>query len=80
MPPINFGSYQTKIYHEGAALGRLPAVTTNPTLLEHHARKVLSPRAYSYVAGGAGEKATMDANRLAFRQWKFEFGERGKGN
>jgi hypothetical protein len=69
MPPINFGSYQTKIYRDGA-LGNLPAVTTNPTLLEQHAREVLSPRAYSYVATGAGEKATMDANRLAFRQWK----------
>ena len=26
--------------------------------------------AYNYIAGGAGEGATMDANRLAFRQWK----------
>lgn len=69
MPPINFGSYQTKIYNEGAQ-DKVPAVTTNPTLLEQHARKILSPRAYSYVATGAGERATMDANRLAFRQWK----------
>ncbi|KAL4874420.1 FMN-dependent dehydrogenase [Aspergillus karnatakaensis] len=70
MPPINYGSYQTQIYHEGAALGKIPAVTTNPVLLQEHARRVLSPRAFSYVAGGSGEKATMDSNRLAFRQWK----------
>nr|P0DUR7.1 RecName: Full=FMN-dependent alpha-hydroxy acid dehydrogenase qulF; AltName: Full=Quinolactacin A2 biosynthesis cluster protein F [Penicillium citrinum] len=70
MPPVNFGSYQTKIYHDGTNLNRLPAITTNPTLLEKHAREVLSSRAYSYIAGGAGEKSTMEANRLAFRQWK----------
>ena len=27
-------------------------------------------RNFNYVSGGAGERATMDANRLAFRQWK----------
>jgi len=27
-------------------------------------------RSFNYVSGGAGEKSTMDANRLAFRQWK----------
>ena len=50
---------------------RLPLVTTDPRKLEDQAKSVLKPTAYSYVAGGAGERATMDANRLAFRQWKF---------
>ena len=49
---------------------RLPTVTTDPNKLEEQAKSILKPTAYNYVAGGAGERATMDANRLAFRQWK----------
>lgn len=49
---------------------RLPAVTTDPNRLEEQAKSTLASTAYNYVAGGAGERATMDANRLAFRQWK----------
>jgi lactate 2-monooxygenase len=49
---------------------RLPTVTTDPNKLEDQARSILKPTAFNYVAGGAGERATMDANRLAFRQWK----------
>lgn len=45
-------------------------MTTDPNKLEEQAREHLGVRAFNYVAGGAGEKATMDANRLAFRQWK----------
>jgi hypothetical protein len=47
-----------------------PIVTTDPNKLEEQARGVLKLESYNYVAGGAGERATMDANRLAFRQWK----------
>jgi isopentenyl diphosphate isomerase/L-lactate dehydrogenase-like FMN-dependent dehydrogenase len=49
---------------------QLPIVTTNPNNLEDQAKSILKPTAFNYVAGGAGERATMDANRLAFRQWK----------
>lgn len=49
---------------------RYPLVTTDANKLEDQAQKVLKPTSYNYVAGGAGERATMDANRLAFRQWK----------
>ncbi|KAJ6113324.1 hypothetical protein N7523_006641 [Penicillium sp. IBT 18751x] len=66
----NYGSYQTEIYGKGALMGIMPSVTTDPRLLEEQASKALGARAFNYVAGGAGEKATMDANRLAFRQWK----------
>lgn len=45
-------------------------MTTDPNALEAQAKKFMDVRSYNYVAGGAGEKATMDANRLAFRQWK----------
>src|SRR5699024_7028400 len=34
--------------------------------LERAAHRTMSPRARAYVAGGAGEGATMDANRAAF--------------
>ncbi|KUI60456.1 hypothetical protein VP1G_07654 [Cytospora mali] len=30
----------------------------------------MEPGPFNYIYGGAGEGATMDANRLAFRQWK----------
>lgn len=66
----NYGSFQAEIYGRGAMAGSLPSVTTDPRLLEEHARKALGARSFNYVAGGAGEKATMDSNRLAFRQWK----------
>ncbi|KAL4883910.1 FMN-dependent dehydrogenase [Aspergillus karnatakaensis] len=68
--PENYGEYQTEIYGQGALLGLKPNVTTDPRLLEEQAKKTLSERSFNYVAGGAGEKATMDSNRLAFRQWK----------
>jgi lactate 2-monooxygenase len=66
----NYGLYQTEIYRKAAMTGSLPIVTTDPTQLQAEAKKTLSSKAYNYVAGGAGEHATMDANRLAFRQWK----------
>ena len=59
-----------QIYKDGLLENRLPIVTTDPNQLEEQARKHLGVRSFNYVAGGAGEKATMDANRLAFRQWK----------
>ncbi|KAK9651697.1 hypothetical protein V6Z96_004862 [Aspergillus fumigatus] len=68
--PENYGDFQTEIYGRGALMGLKPNVTTDPRLLEEQARKALGARSFNYVAGGAGEKATMDANRLAFRQWK----------
>jgi lactate 2-monooxygenase len=67
---INYGLYQTEIYGKAAMTGSLPIVTTDTTQLEAQAKKAMSARAYNYIAGGAGEMATMDANRLAFRQWK----------
>ena len=49
---------------------RSPSMTTDPNQLEAQAKKHLGVKSFNYVSGGAGEKATMDANRLAFRQWK----------
>ncbi|KAL9591692.1 MAG: hypothetical protein Q9179_007469, partial [Wetmoreana sp. 5 TL-2023] len=68
-----YGAFQTEIYKEGLLDSKLPTVTTDPNRLEEQARTFLGTRSFNYVAGGAGEKATMDANRLAFRQWKVRF-------
>ncbi|MCJ1297710.1 hypothetical protein MMC08_000498 [Hypocenomyce scalaris] len=65
-----YGKYQMDIYGEGLLKNKLPTVTTDPNKLEEQAKKYMGARSYNYVAGGAGERATMDANRLAFRQWK----------
>ncbi|PVH81100.1 FMN-dependent alpha-hydroxy acid dehydrogenase [Cadophora sp. DSE1049] len=66
----NFGAFQNEIYAAGMLHQQFPLVTTDPNKLEDQARKCLPPAAYNYVAGGAGERATMVANRLAFMQWK----------
>jgi len=68
--PRKYGAYQMQIYTNGLLKNILPTVTTDPNKLEEQAKKTLGARSYNYVAGGAGERATMDANRLAFRQWK----------
>ncbi|KAL8716157.1 MAG: hypothetical protein Q9220_000062 [cf. Caloplaca sp. 1 TL-2023] len=65
-----YGAFQTEIYANGILNNKLPIVTTDPNKLEEQAKRYLGERSFNYVAGGAGEKATMDANRLAFRQWK----------
>jgi lactate 2-monooxygenase len=67
-PPYH--TFQSEIYQKGVLAGEKPLVTTNPNQLEHDARKAMKPEAFNYVFGGAGEHATMEANRLAFRQWK----------
>lgn len=65
-----YGNYQNEIYGKGVYLDTRQTVSTDPRLLEQQAKNALSQKSFDFVAGGAGEKATMDANRLAFRQWK----------
>lgn len=43
---------------------------TDPSELERRARRVMSRRAWAYVAGGAGDGRTMRHNRAAFEQWR----------
>lgn len=66
----SYGQYQIELYTNGVMLEEPPVVTTNPNKLEEQARKAMSTGPFNYIFGGAGEGATMDANRLAFRQWK----------
>jgi lactate 2-monooxygenase len=61
---------QAAIYLQGLA-GRRPVVPTNGALLEEAARRVMSARAFAYVAGGAGNEVTQRANRAAFERWRF---------
>ena len=61
---------EQEIYNNGLLRNKLPTVTTDPNKLEGQAKEHLGAKSFNYVAGRAGEKATMDANRLAFRQWK----------
>lgn len=65
----NYGAYQDKIYREGLR-GHLPVVTTNPNGLQAQFKSSIPSKPYNFISGGAGEGATMDANRQAFRQWK----------
>ncbi|KAK4943625.1 hypothetical protein LTR66_014592 [Elasticomyces elasticus] len=65
-----YGAYQSEIYANGMFKNIMPTVTTDPNKLEEQAKQCMSKKGYNYVGGGAGERATMDANRLAFRQWK----------
>jgi isopentenyl diphosphate isomerase/L-lactate dehydrogenase-like FMN-dependent dehydrogenase len=59
---------QARIYRDGA-LGRRPVVPADFETLERRARAKASVRAWAYCAGGAGEGATMRANRAAFERW-----------
>jgi lactate 2-monooxygenase len=65
-----YGAFQNEIYIKGMFHGIKPTITKDYSKLEEQAKSTMPPESYCYVAGGAGERATMDANRLAFRQWK----------
>ncbi|KAI2635189.1 FMN-dependent dehydrogenase [Xylaria nigripes] len=65
-----YSNYQGEIFARGLLQGTRPLVTTDPNKLRLQAKKTMREEPYNYIAGGAGEGATMDANRLAFRQWK----------
>jgi isopentenyl diphosphate isomerase/L-lactate dehydrogenase-like FMN-dependent dehydrogenase len=60
---------QMEIYLAGLQ-GHQAAHPFAPEEWEEQARAVLPPRAYVYVAGGAGAEDTVRANRDAFRRWR----------
>lgn len=64
-----YAAYLREVMQKGILGEQLPIVTTNPNLLEEQARKAMPKKGYDYIKGGAGESATMDSNRQAFRQW-----------
>ncbi|ARA93174.1 lactate 2-monooxygenase [Rhodothermaceae bacterium RA] len=60
---------QRAVYLAGLR-GRRPAVPADPQRLEEAARRTLSPEAFAYIAGGAGQERTMEANRAGFERWR----------
>ncbi|HVB07687.1 MAG TPA: alpha-hydroxy-acid oxidizing protein [Candidatus Acidoferrales bacterium] len=69
-PPRNFGlERELEIYQLGVT-GKKPSVPITLSLLEQKAKEILEPRAYDYVAGGAGGENTMRANLEAFYRWR----------
>jgi lactate 2-monooxygenase len=60
---------ELQIYTLGLRRGK-PSVPVPLHLLEQKAKEILAPRAYDYVAGGAGGEDTMRANREAFYRWR----------
>lgn len=60
---------QSEIYRNGV-YGRRPPVPVSADALERAARRRMSRRAFSYVAGSAGVEETARANRDAFRRWQ----------
>ena len=61
--------WQSQIYLNGFA-GFRPKVNIDLIALEESARKVISPEAFAYIAGGAGNESTVRANREAFEKYK----------
>ncbi|HEY0652416.1 MAG TPA: alpha-hydroxy-acid oxidizing protein [Chryseosolibacter sp.] len=57
--------WQKKIYLDGFT-GKRPVVPVDPSALELAAKAVMSPKAFAYVAGGAGAGVTIQSNREAF--------------
>lgn len=68
--PAGPGRARQSLVYRAGVLGRRPAVPTDFATLEERAHEEMSPRAWAYVAGGAGEGSTMAANRAAFERWR----------
>ena len=60
---------QKEIYLNGFA-GTPPSVPVSASALEDVAKKNMSPQAYAYIAGGAGNESTLRDNRAAFEKYK----------
>lgn len=67
-PPEGPGRARQGLIYRAGVLGHRPAVPTDFAELERRAAAAMSPTAWAYVAGGAGEGATMRANRAAFER------------
>lgn len=66
---INLAGYQQEIYQRALVASQtgLPVAADE---LERRAREQLDPRAYDYIAGGAGAEDTVRDNLEAFRRWR----------
>jgi lactate 2-monooxygenase len=64
----NFADFQLGIYLQGLS-GVRPSLPVTYDELERRAHSALDPTMVSYVAGGAGDERTQDANVTAFDRW-----------
>ncbi|WP_017544745.1 alpha-hydroxy-acid oxidizing protein [Nocardiopsis prasina] len=64
----HYGDYQLEIYLDGLT-GVVPSHPVTFAELERRAAETLPPWVWSYVAGGAGDEHTQEANATAFRRW-----------
>lgn len=69
VPPKNGIERELEIYELGLT-GQRISIPVPLDALEAKAKEMLEPRAYDYVAGGAGGELTMRANREAFYRWR----------
>ena len=69
VPPKSGIERELEIYELGLA-GQKISIPVPLDALEAKANEMLEPRAYDYVAGGAGGELTMRANREAFYRWR----------
>ena len=67
-------TYQDEIYLTGLSWA-VPAYPTDLSALEDAASKVMTPRAFDYVAGAAGSGDSARENLAAFRQRFFRKGQ-----
>lgn len=65
-PPEGPGRTRQALVYRAGVLGHRPTVPTDAAELERRAQAAMSPRAWAYVAGAAGDGATARANRSAF--------------
>ena len=64
----NFADFQLEIYLQGLS-GVRPGLPVTYPELERRAHSALDPTLVSYVAGGAGDERTQNANVTAFDRW-----------
>ncbi|KAF4594739.1 FMN dependent dehydrogenase [Ophiocordyceps camponoti-floridani] len=72
MTPTNkipYAAHLAETMRNGVVGGQLPVVLTDPNLLEHQAQRLMAKPGFDYIVGGAGESATVESNRMAFRHW-----------
>ena len=69
-PPQGPGRARQGLLYRAGVLGQRPEVPTDLDELERRAEVAMAPRAWAYVAGGAGLGTTVRANRAAFERWQ----------
>ena len=70
MTSIGPGRTRQEAIYRAGVFGKAPRVPTSFAELEARAHKAMSEKAWAYVYGGAGEGATMAANRGALDRWQ----------